>query len=190
MGLFAQDMLICKCTCMQLCCLLTNTTELACSGSHHANWHLLVDTSGRSASTPLPAVGHVCAETANELLGPGYHHRPHQSVLQAPLDQLAEDPDLHVRELAFAALQYALATAENPAHFDALYNHGLVLQELSSKLPAASAEQASMLRQVCSKPAQASGWQALLPPAFNTNSHPAYSYSALLSMIMCLFLGK
>lgn len=69
-------------------------------------------------------------------------------AVQAPLSQLAEDPDLHVRELAFAARQYAVATAEHPGDYDALYNHGLVLQELSGKLPAASAEQAAMLRQV------------------------------------------
>lgn len=69
-------------------------------------------------------------------------------LLQPPLAQLSEDPDLHVRELAFAARQYAVATAENPKDYDALYNHGLVLQELSGRLPAASADQASMLRQV------------------------------------------
>jgi len=74
---------------------------------------------------------------------------------QPPLDQLSEDPDLHVRELAFAARQYAVATAENPRDYDALYNHGLVLQELSGRLPAASAEQAAMLRQVCVQRLQA-----------------------------------
>lgn len=68
--------------------------------------------------------------------------------MQAPLSKLAEDSDLHVRELAFAARQYAVATAEQPTDFNALYNHGLVLQELSTKLPAASADQAAMLRQV------------------------------------------
>jgi hypothetical protein len=68
--------------------------------------------------------------------------------LQAPLSALAEDADLHVRELAFAARQYAVATAEQPDDYDALYNHGLVLQELSGKLQQASAEQAAMLRQV------------------------------------------
>jgi len=68
--------------------------------------------------------------------------------LQAPLNRLAEDPDLHVRELAFAARQYAVATAENPGDYDGLYNHGLVLQELSGRLPAGSADQAGLLRQV------------------------------------------
>jgi hypothetical protein len=53
-----------------------------------------------------------------------------------------------VRELAFAARQYAVATAEDPGDYDALYNHGLVLQELSGRLPAASADQATMLKQV------------------------------------------
>jgi hypothetical protein len=41
-----------------------------------------------------------------------------------------------------------VATAEQPDDYDALYNHGLVLQELSGKLQQASAEQAAMLRQV------------------------------------------
>lgn len=72
----------------------------------------------------------------------------HCCLAQAPLSKLAEDSDLHVRELAFAARQYAVATAENPADFDALYNQGLVLQELSGKLTAGSPEQAAMLRQV------------------------------------------
>ena len=62
--------------------------------------------------------------------------------------QLSEDPDLHVRELAFAARQYAVAKASSPGDYDALYNHGLVLQELSGRLPAGSTDQASMLRQV------------------------------------------
>lgn len=53
-----------------------------------------------------------------------------------------------MRELAFAARQYAVATAEDPCDYDALYNHGLVLQELSGRLPAASADQATMLKQV------------------------------------------
>jgi hypothetical protein len=53
-----------------------------------------------------------------------------------------------VRELALAARQYALATAGQPQDHDALYNHGLVLQELSGRLQAGSAEQAAMLRQV------------------------------------------
>eukprot|EP00882_Tetradesmus_deserticola_P029949 GHRQ01033586.1.p1 GENE.GHRQ01033586.1~~GHRQ01033586.1.p1 ORF type:complete len:292 (+),score=102.29 GHRQ01033586.1:299-1174(+) len=71
--------------------------------------------------------------------------------LPAPLSALAEDSDLHLRELAFAARQYAVATAEQPDDYDALYNHGLVLQELSGKLQPASAEQAAMLRQACSR---------------------------------------
>lgn len=74
-------------------------------------------------------------------------------LLQSPLQALAEDADLHVRELAFAARQYATAIAEDPHDYDALYNHGLVLQELSNKLPGASKEQVQFLRQV-SQPCQ------------------------------------
>jgi hypothetical protein len=71
---------------------------------------------------------------------------------QPPLAQLAQDADLHVRELAFAARQYTGASGADPADYDSLYNHGLVLQELSGRLPAASAEQAAMLRQVRATP--------------------------------------
>ncbi|WIA29190.1 hypothetical protein OEZ86_011701 [Tetradesmus obliquus] len=94
--------------------------------------------------------------------------------LPAPLSALAEDPDLHVRELAFAARQYAVATAEQPDDYDALYNHGLVLQELSGKLQQASAEQAAMLRQACSR------YEAAL--ALKPSSHAAlYNWGVALS---------
>jgi hypothetical protein len=69
-------------------------------------------------------------------------------LLQPLLAQLSEDPDLTCRELSFAARQYEVATAQAPGDYDALYNHGLVLQELSGRLPAASKEQAMILRQV------------------------------------------
>jgi hypothetical protein len=79
-----------------------------------------------------------------------------------------------VRELAYAARQYAVATTDNPADFDALYNHGLVLQELSGKLPAASSEQAAMLRQACSR------YESAL--SLKSNSHAAlYNWGVALS---------
>ncbi|KAF8072959.1 HLB1 [Scenedesmus sp. PABB004] len=83
-----------------------------------------------------------CATLSGALIG---------GALQPPLAALAEDADLHVRELAFAARQYAVATAEQPGDFEGLYNHGLVLQELSGKLPPGSAEQAAMLRTACAR---------------------------------------
>ena len=49
-------------------------------------------------------------------------------VPQSPLQALSEDTDLHVRELAFAARQYAAALAGAADDYDSLYNHGLVLQ--------------------------------------------------------------
>lgn len=67
-----------------------------------------------------------------------------------------EELDYHIRELAFAAKQYAGATADNPNDFDALYHHGLVLQELASKLQdwdaktgSTQTEQISFLQQAC-----------------------------------------
>ncbi|KIZ04070.1 hypothetical protein MNEG_3883 [Monoraphidium neglectum] len=60
-----------------------------------------------------------CATLSGALVG---------STGQSPLQTLAQDPDLHVRELAFAARQYALSLAHAPKDYDSLYNHGLVLQ--------------------------------------------------------------
>ncbi len=68
--------------------------------------------------------------------------------MQSSLQSLAEDSDLHIRELAYAARQYATATAENCQDYDALYNHGLVLQELAGKLASGCADQVAFLRQV------------------------------------------
>ncbi len=73
---------------------------------------------------------------------------PQRHAQQTPLYQLTLDQDLHVRELAFAAFQYAATTAEHPNDYDALYNHGLVLQELSGRMPTSSADQIGLLRQV------------------------------------------
>jgi len=67
---------------------------------------------------------------------------------QTPLQVLTEHSDLHVRELAFAARQYAIATASTPGDHDALYHHGLVLQELSAKVPPGSEDQIAFLKQV------------------------------------------
>eukprot|EP00877_Chromochloris_zofingiensis_P000186 jgi/Chrzof1/10168/Cz04g31140.t1 len=93
---------------------------------------------------------------------------------KSPLQALAEDADLHVRELAFAARQYATAIAEDPHDYDALYNHGLVLQELSNKLPGASKEQVQFLRQACDR------YEAAL--ALKPNSHAAlYNLGVALS---------
>eukprot|EP00879_Flechtneria_rotunda_P021099 GHRR01022228.1.p1 GENE.GHRR01022228.1~~GHRR01022228.1.p1 ORF type:complete len:452 (+),score=168.60 GHRR01022228.1:388-1743(+) len=106
-----------------------------------------------------------CATLSGALIG---------GKLPAPLDQLSEDSDLHVRELAFAARQYTVATAENPADYDALYNHGVLLQELSGKLPAASADQTALLRQACSR------YEAAV--AVKPSSHTAlYNWAVALS---------
>ena len=91
-----------------------------------------------------------------------------------PLAALSEDPDLHVRELALAARQYAAALATTPGDYDALYNHGLVLQELSGRLPAASPEQAAFLREACAR------YEAAL--AARPGSHQAlYNWGVALS---------
>jgi hypothetical protein len=68
--------------------------------------------------------------------------------LQSTINNLAGDNDLHVRELAFAARQYASANPSDPKDYDGHYNHGLVLQELSGKLPPGSTDQVNFLKEV------------------------------------------
>lgn len=73
------------------------------------------------------------------------------NVLRASLGSAAhnlEDIEPHTRELAFAAKQYAVACDQNPNNYDTLYNHGLVLYELASRVPARTPEQMSLLHQV------------------------------------------
>lgn len=93
---------------------------------------------------------HVTAQTSAHKTTAKHAHHPCCNVIpQPPLDTLASDPDLHVRELALAARQYAAASAAGaPTDHDTLYHHGLVLQELAGRLQQGSADQAAMLRQV------------------------------------------
>lgn len=56
--------------------------------------------------------------------------------------------DHSTRELAFAAQRYAKAAQKNPADFESVYNHGLALQELASRMASSRTEQMRLLEQV------------------------------------------
>lgn len=61
---------------------------------------------------------------------------------------LAENKDPQVRELAFAAQKYGAAGIKDPGDFEAIYNHGLALQELALRCSGSRESQEHLLRQV------------------------------------------
>lgn len=68
-------------------------------------------------------------------------------MLPLPI-QLTETKDSQVRELAFAAQKYGTAGIRNPGDFEAIYNHGLALQELALRCSETREDQEALLRQV------------------------------------------
>ena len=56
--------------------------------------------------------------------------------------------DHSTRELAFAAQRYAKAAQKNPSDFESIYNHGLALQELASRMASSRTEQMQLLEKV------------------------------------------
>ena len=68
-------------------------------------------------------------------------------MLALPI-QLTETKDLQVRELAFAAQKYGAAAMRDPGDFEAIYNHGLALQELALRSSETRENQEVLLRQV------------------------------------------
>lgn len=76
-----------------------------------------------------------------------------KSPQPAPLPlQLASVEDVSVRELAFAAQRYNRLAQREPDDFEAVYNHGLALQELALRATASRHEQLQLLQQVHSIP--------------------------------------
>ena len=59
--------------------------------------------------------------------------------------------DHSTRELAFAAQRYAKAAQKNPSDYESVYNHGLALQELASRMASSNTEQMRLLEQVSIK---------------------------------------
>jgi hypothetical protein len=67
----------------------------------------------------------------------------------APLPfQLTDITDPVVRELALAAQRYGRAGQRDPGDFEAIYNHGLALQELALRSNSSRPHQELLLRQV------------------------------------------
>ena len=79
----------------------------------------------------------------------------------APLPLKSADPT--TRELALAAQRFARAAKRQPDDFEAVYNHGLALQELATRAGASRAEQLRLLAEV-----RRTFWPGLRPsvPAF------------------------
>ena len=61
---------------------------------------------------------------------------------------LTETTDPTTRELAFAAQRYGKAAQRDPGDFEAVYNHGLALQELALRAGSSRKEQQDLLIQV------------------------------------------
>ncbi|KAK9826480.1 hypothetical protein WJX81_003553 [Elliptochloris bilobata] len=83
------------------------------------------------------------AEVTNASAAPGAASAP----AHAPLPLKSADPT--TRELALAAQRFARAAQRQPDDFEAVYNHGLALQELATRAGASRAEQLRLLAEAC-----------------------------------------
>ena len=82
------------------------------------------------------------------VLQQGYEDEVGPRTLPLPIE-IAHTKDPHVRELAFAAQKYGAAGLRDPGDFEAIYNHGLALQELALRCSGSRENQEFLLRQVC-----------------------------------------
>lgn len=62
--------------------------------------------------------------------------------------QLEDNADAVIRELAYAAQKYGRMAAVDPSNSDAIYNHGLALQELALRASTSRTDQEKLLQQV------------------------------------------
>ena len=79
------------------------------------------------------------AQVTNVSASPGMATAP----AHAPLPLKSADPV--TRELALAAQRFARAAQRQPGDFEAVYNHGLALQELGARASASRTEQLRLL---------------------------------------------
>ena len=61
---------------------------------------------------------------------------------------LPDSADSGLKELAAAAQRYGQAASKSPGDYDAVYNHGLALQELATRLGSSQGDQLRLLLQV------------------------------------------
>jgi hypothetical protein len=72
------------------------------------------------------------------------------SLVQAQLIPISvKSADHNTRELAYAAQRYGKAAQRDALDFDAIYNHGLALQELASRVQKSRSDQLRLLSQAC-----------------------------------------
>lgn len=71
--------------------------------------------------------------------------------LPAPAIDLPASADADTRELAVAAQRYAEAASEDAADFEAVYNHGLALQELATRSSSDPVRHFQLLTQACQR---------------------------------------
>ena len=64
---------------------------------------------------------------------------------------LPANADAGLKDLAAAAQRYGQAADAAPGDYDAVYNHGLALQELATRLGSSQADQLALLSQVSAK---------------------------------------
>uniref|UniRef100_A0A061R3J5 Uncharacterized protein n=1 Tax=Tetraselmis sp. GSL018 TaxID=582737 RepID=A0A061R3J5_9CHLO len=77
--------------------------------------------------------------------------RPPSAQIPLPPLSVREVQDARSRELMFAAKRYSAAFIDNPNDFHAVYNHGLVLQELASVKGRRPADQERLLLEACER---------------------------------------
>ncbi len=73
---------------------------------------------------------------------------PPPPVRPPPPIELPPGADSGTRELAAAAQRYAAAAAANATDYEAVYNHGLALQELATRAGGGKPQQFQLLSQV------------------------------------------
>lgn len=97
-----------------------------------------------SSAEPSPAAPGRAGGAKGALPTAGAGAPPHAALIPISVASL----DHSTRELALAAQRYEKATRRDACDFDAVYNHGLALQELASRITASRTEQLRLLSQV------------------------------------------
>ena len=116
-------------------CPAAGHRPVSCRGSRRAAPQL-------QAAPPWSRGAGPSAQVTSASAAPGAAAAP----AHAPLPLKSADPT--TRELALAAQRFARAAKRQPDDFEAVYNHGLALQELATRAGASRAEQLRLLAEV------------------------------------------